>query len=658
MKRIKQILSLLVAFVMIFTIAFPVLKSNAAVGSSIVIHKIGIKDTTGWPSKEGKNGEKYTGKEIQDITAYFGEGAKPVKGAKFYVYKVNDPQIFEKLTPEKFPTKEAVEEANKAEGEFNGAFIKMGQNGDTTDEKGEITLTSIGPGRFWIVEDPSVPVNDGSTVGQALAVPMKVFLPEFDETGRNDYYVHVYPKNTIIDQPTTEKKQKNGNEYTKDRISKNIGDTVEYSIETTMKPNVQYKTAAWTDKMSKGLTFNFDSMKVYKGSIDEGNLVPAESYDYFQEGNGFTLALKEEYLKDNVNGKDSDTKFFLTYNATLNKEAIVDKPETNSAKFIFGNSPFKGKPPVPVSPTPEGKLVLTKKGNNKDNDTLRPLSFDRNKVKEVSFTLYDAETKEVVGEPDQKLNHRSAKLTWNGLDPNKKYIVVETDKAGYMSEYVSEEAGKITVNNYFNHNPKPNEPDSIEVVTGGKKFQKVGEGNDAEGLKDAVFVIKSESGENKGKYLKKKTEKQDRLDQSEYAAKEVEYKEAVKNSLDTVAALKEERDNLYKKAQSDWTWVDEQRQGTQFVASEKGYFKVSGLAYGNYSLEEISAPRGYVLNRDPQNFEVKANSAEDDQTLTIQNRKENILIPDTGGIGTIIFIVIGIALMGGAILGLRKKEEA
>ena len=118
-----------------------------------------------------------------------------------------------------------------------------------------------------------------------------------------------------------------------------------------------------------------------------------------------------------------------------------------------------------------------------------------------------------------------------------------------------------------------------------------------------------------------------------------------------------------------------------------GKIWIKGLDLGEYTLKEIKAPEGYtvpsevttiVLTDTAENFgeldavnvsgpNVKEDGAVIDTTyknqldLIIMNYKNDFNLPTTGGMGTMIFTVAGILLMGGAVIlmvfVLRKKKE-
>ena len=118
-----------------------------------------------------------------------------------------------------------------------------------------------------------------------------------------------------------------------------------------------------------------------------------------------------------------------------------------------------------------------------------------------------------------------------------------------------------------------------------------------------------------------------------------------------------------------------------------GKIWIKGLDLGTYTLKEIKAPEGYtvpsevttiVLTDTAENLgeldavNVSGPNVKEDGTvidatyknqldLIIMNYKNDFNLPTTGGMGTMIFTVAGILLMGGAVIlmvfVLRKKKE-
>lgn len=126
-------------------------------------------------------------------------------------------------------------------------------------------------------------------------------------------------------QPTIEKQVKNGDTWGTTNDAK-IGDTVEYKVEIKVADGAQKYTV--TDTMSKGLTFNNSSLKV------TANDAVTTDYTLTSTTNGFTLVLPETYVSNLTKG----TTIIVTYNATLNKDAVIDGDgNANEVKLSYGN---------------------------------------------------------------------------------------------------------------------------------------------------------------------------------------------------------------------------------------------------------------------------------------------------------------------------------
>lgn len=124
---------------------------------------------------------------------------------------------------------------------------------------------------------------------------------------------------------------------------------------------------------------------------------------------------------------------------------------------------------------------------------------------------------------------------------------------------------------------------------------------------------------------------------------------------------------MKKDAAGNVTWVTASDNPTLIlVNSANGTFEVTGLAYGDddkdvtYKLHEVDVPTGYVgmvdmgftINPSSYGYEISIN----DYTKVINVKRPHI--PQTGGIGTIIFLAAGLTLMGAAVVALKKKEHS
>ncbi len=104
------------------------------------------------------------------------------------------------------------------------------------------------------------------------------------------------------------------------------------------------------------------------------------------------------------------------------------------------------------------------------------------------------------------------------------------------------------------------------------------------------------------------------------------------------------------------------------VTDENGKFYIVGLDEGSYKLHETEAPAGY--NKLTADLDVIITSTYDEAALTATYKINNAdpatievenktggLLPETGGIGTTIFYIVGITLMLGAAIVLISKKR-
>lgn len=90
------------------------------------------------------------------------------------------------------------------------------------------------------------------------------------------------------------------------------------------------------------------------------------------------------------------------------------------------------------------------------------------------------------------------------------------------------------------------------------------------------------------------------------------------------------------------------------VTDADGYITIDGLAAGKYVLSEVEAPEGYLKSDKSLEIELTGSN----HTLNV--KFANAPIPHTGGNGTVIFTVSGIAVIGAALAMLvvaRKKSK-
>lgn len=102
----------------------------------------------------------------------------------------------------------------------------------------------------------------------------------------------------------------------------------------------------------------------------------------------------------------------------------------------------------------------------------------------------------------------------------------------------------------------------------------------------------------------------------------------------------------------------------KLITNADGEFLIEGLAAGTYYLHETKAPtytnadgetKSYRLLTSPEEVTIAGDSSNTE--VIVENSKSAWYLPQTGGLGTILFTVIGLTLMGLALIVLRRNKQ-
>lgn len=699
----KRLISLLMAFVMVMGILvmpFSALAEGEKTTTSVTVHKMLLtKDNAAKFGKDGKqvglDGTKYDGNQIQNMDKYFGDGQKQIAGVYFVWQKQVSPLV--KADDEKADEnwKYVKADGTDATG-VDDAFGKL-----TTADGVNFDTSKLPAGKYRILEvkeKSTYKGEDGKTLTGMYAVPVYLTLPMVNETGVIEA-AHVYPKNTE-DAPKIDKNFKEGttgandtainyddNQRNKDTINRKVGDTVEYQVSTEIPKEADYKFLKWTDAMSDGLTYTKGSLKVTSEQMTGENALAEGDYTVEEDARGYTVKFTESGLKKiTAAAKTTEVTIKFAYSAVLNGKAEVEKPEKNDVALDYGH---KGRPESePKEGKPNNKEIKVEKTWADGGVT----EDDKNAV--VVYTLYekDGETLKEVDSVTKRYNEKDAANSFNhtftGLDDNKTYVVKER-VSGYEPEYKEFVNGVVKINNKKdNDNPKPLNPSEPKVVTYGKRFVKVGmvDGQEQR-LAGAEFLVKDAAG----KYLAYKADTEIAKDKAAVAAakKTLDEKVAAYNALDAekqkgaegtaaieaVRVAQEAYNKAFREAAGQYELVDKKDKDTanlvRLISDAEGKFEITGLSAGEWYLEETKAPATFAKLEADVKFTVAEGSyngtaqeykyekeLKDGETqhygLKVENKK--VTIPQTGGIGTAIFAVAGIALMAGAVIAMKKNR--
>ena len=680
----QKILSFLTVFAMVFGIlAAPFTNANAAEATetkSVTIHKILL---TKEALKAHDKDKKYNGTEIPNIKDFFGDTkAKEIDGVYFKLQQpkdgVTNPDV------------------NKDE---DWVDIK-GKEGKTAGGDG-LKLDTIGlKGTYRIVEDlekSSYKGDDGELLAASKAVPTLLTLPITNNDGVVEN-AHVYPKNTqekpeidknfganndLTKVKDKENNQKSGAKYEnyqkeKATVTADLGKQIPYEVKTKIKKDSKYKKLVWNDNMTKGLTYQKD-LKV------SGAGLTADDYFVTETDRGFTLVLKDSGLTKVENAaKEKDVEITLTYSAKINGEAVVDKPELNDIALDYANKPGKDSEPKEFTP---GKKEITMKKSWDVTGDQTVTEADKNVVAYFTLQKKNAEGKWEDVETVEKTEKDNFEVTFKNLDEKGTYRIVESVK-GYEADYqkYNPTTGKIEIVDHKDtDNPEKLNPTEPKVQLGGRKFVKTNNEDKKsaklERLEGAVFYVKNGEGKD-AKYLVAKDEDsktviadaKKALDKAveEYNALTAEEQkgEIGKAKKDAIDKAQETYNKAIKENVSEYTWGEKNDPNVVELTSDgEGRFEIKGLEYGTYYLEEKTAPKDYAKLQSPEKFEVKVgsyvstdaelqyNKDNADNGYGLQIKNKNVSIPQTGGIGSIIFVVAGLLIMGLAGYKMKANKE-
>ena len=308
-KTFKKLMAALLAVVLLCAMAVPAFAAeDTATGSGTITIDKAI------------NGETYTAYKIFDVVSSKVETG----GSKTYVYTVAEgwAGFFEQSNVRDYVTVDkngqpAWVEGKKSDTDLQ-AFAKLaldyasktstitGKTATAADNKAVITDLTAG---YYVVSTTAGSLCILNTNGSDLKINEKNEAPTID-------------------------KKIDGNKTTNDAA---IGDVVNYTVTIHAKKGATGYVL--TDTMTKGLTFNPDSLTVKTGtstlSKDTDYTVDVNSTPDTDGNTNFKVTFKDSYL----NTIDNDTDIVVSYTATVNKNAEISTTgNTNTAQLKYGNN--------------------------------------------------------------------------------------------------------------------------------------------------------------------------------------------------------------------------------------------------------------------------------------------------------------------------------
>lgn len=180
----------------------------------------------------------------------------------------------------------------------------------------------------------------------------------------------------------------------------------------------------------------------------------------------------------------------------------------------------------------------------------------------------------------------------------------------------------VTLKQHDKQEDKKHVDDKPVVTTGGKKFKKHEKDHENQGLKGAEFIVIQEDSNGNKLYLK---------------------------------------DEANKRTWLPYTTGQNPSDAFKVTSDKDGLFEIKGLEYGDYSLVEVKAPNGFQKLDGPFDFTIDKDSYLGVDALDggmVANTTKGGFLPSTGGMGIVIFLLIGGALMAFAVTRYRKTQHA
>lgn len=319
-----------------------------------------------------------------------------------------------------------------------------------------------------------------------------------------------------------------------------------------------------------------------------------------------------------------------------------------------------------------GKVVVAY-GNYTNMAAVKAAATGVKLEKGTDYTLTEPTVNAAGGQLEVKLTAAGIAKLGEKYDVNSKlYVYFETkinDKAT-MGKPIPNDA-KLTFNN-GQGGDKTKKPDTPPVVvTGGRRFIKVDSKENAKKLAGAVFELYD--GDTKLTWT------EDLLKANNAAIEAGNFATNADGKPSTATDKPKAGDPILLLSKDGGTF---EIKGLAFSNdysvtverdSTSGEVTVKSVTIGNtklhdYKIKEVKAPKDYALPSGDDaftTFTVEPNSYWKDPlaaNLVASGAQElkntKLTIPQTGGMGTVLFTVVGLALMGGAFVAFRKNKKA
>ncbi len=615
MKKLKKILSILVAAMMILVLSTPITATNLTINEP-----------------EDSMNATYSGYKILDAADL---------GSNKFAYKLNSKYttVLQEVTgkTDENDILKYISELNAENMRIftNAVYKKIVDKNITADRSDLKTGSNDVDEGYWLIAQTS---NAESGETGSLTMVNTIGKDSVEITAKKDNVTidkDVWTGGLICDKDHTH--TKDCYEYADDNTA-SIGDLVSFrlvgKIPSTASGFDHYYYVI-SDKLSKGLTFEKEKANIV---VTVGGTTLTENTDYTvrvatsdQDAYTFQIALKDPK-------KYAGQEVVVTYDAILNLDAVFGSTgNPNEAKVDYSNNPNESYDDLDSN-----------SDGFPDSDKAWPKG-ETPKAITVTYTT-QIDILKIDGENQKVLTGAKFSISGDKLKVVKvNSVVYEKDDQG---AYYMLKDGTYT-------DQEPQTEDKFVEKTDNRESGYVQDDNAEDN-----FILW-----NNHKYVE--------ATQEQLADGSITLYTLVKANVD----LYDSTEQKYSKV----TKVDYETTTENFVAEgytdKNGYLVFTGLGAGTYTITEIIAPSGYNLITEPIEITIGCDLPEDIYTgkekcdwtykvdgtavdsladgtllLTVENLS-GIKLPETGGIGTTIFYVVGsILLIGGAVILITRKR--
>ena len=207
------------------------------------------------------------------------------------------------------------------------------------------SATDLAPGLYMALITGAAPdAEDGET----MHVYNPVFLAvQSDNAGTELAFPLSYADNGTAKKSdiTVDKKAKDSAGNWADATSENVGDVIDFKVETTVPAYLESWTSpvfTVTDTMTSGLTLAVKNGEGPAALTDvtvtgttTGAMAEGNQYTIEKSAAGYTITFSDSYLK----GRTAAETVTITYQAKITSDAATVNPETNTVKIEYSKSP-------------------------------------------------------------------------------------------------------------------------------------------------------------------------------------------------------------------------------------------------------------------------------------------------------------------------------